>query len=238
MIKAEPGVNLVLFLFIFLSFYAICIDASSSDSPVATCIDAANIADVISEEMLQNKAFAFEPWGRYYFVEMLEKRFFAAYDEAESYFEGSTSAPYLFQRSGGKSLLKIGYISEVLIDDDRGVHLTSGTPLRLQEGYELVFGPQKDTYFGKQNAELNTILMELRKDGSIVESRRLQPSKELPYIGDGTYYYRKNMGESKNITTIAVHFTKDAVQNEADAVTADGIFQISENPIAVKTEVP
>jgi hypothetical protein len=162
--------------------------------------------------IFQLKPFQFRQWGRYARVDLNGTRYFAAY-----YYEPINeipSEPYLYYISKEINLTAKGYLSEVLIDGRNSARITLSQPLKLREGYELclksIDGLRAD--------------LELRKNGQTVDSKVVAPGKGNPTMVDQTYYYRRDLGDTKNIVLIAVHF-KDA---EAGTALVDGIFQISD----------
>lgn len=51
---------------------------------------------------------------------------------------------------------------------------------------------------------------------------------------DKTYCYRMDVGSSKDVVIIAIHFTKAYQDNERSLAIVDAIWQLSESPIEVK----
>jgi S-layer protein (TIGR01567 family) len=175
----------------------------------------------VYETAAQKKDFDREEWGHYYTIAFLGAEHFAAYHEAG----------YLYDISGNGNLLADGQLSEVLIDEGEDITLTTRTPLRLAEGYELtapIIGVGNDPVY-----------VQLKKDGSVIDSSFVKPSKENATIQDKTYIYKKRLGDGEEIVVIAVHF-KDASFTDAgqNMVTVDGVWQISDVPtvIGVGTE--
>ena len=63
--------------------------------------------------------------------------------------------------------------------------VTSGTPLKMEEGYELAIK--------SIDIDGNKVYLELSKDGSVVDSKVISPSKDNPTMADKTYYYKKTL---------------------------------------------
>lgn len=80
-------------------------------------------------------------------------------------------------------------------------------------------------------------ILELRKDGQSIDSKVVSPSKKDATMDEKTYYYRRDIGDVKDIITVAVHFDKIYHSSEVDAALVDGIFQISDNPINMNTGI-
>ena len=174
----------------------------------------------VYETFAQERGLDREEWGHYYTIAFMAEEYFAAYQEGD----------YLYENSGNGNLLADGQLSRVLIDEVEDKTLTTRTPLRLAEGYELtapIVGVGNDQVY-----------VQLKKDGSVIDSSFVKPSKENATIQDTTYIYKKRLGDGEEIVVIAVHF-KDAFSEAGqNLVTVDGIWQISDVPtdVAVGTE--
>jgi len=146
----------------------------------------------------------------------LGKPYFAGYGW------GTTDASNLFySESTDKNSLSNEQLEQILIDSKDEMTVTSGTPLKLEEGYELVL----------KLIDTNGMYLELTKNGEVVDSKVLSPSRDSATELDKTYYYRNpQVGEQQNLVTIGVYF-KNAknIQNQTVA-TVNGIWQISETP--------
>jgi S-layer protein (TIGR01567 family) len=152
----------------------------------------------------------------------LGKPYFAGYGW------GTTDASNLFySESTDKNSLSNEQLEQILIDSKDEMTVTSGTPLKLEEGYELVL----------KLIDTNGMYLELTKNGEVVDSKVLSPSRDSATELDKTYYYRNpQVGEQQNLVTIGVYF-KNAknIQNQTVA-TVNGIWQISETPTEVKAD--
>lgn len=141
---------------------------------------------------------------------------------------GTTDASNLFySESTDKNSLSNEQLEQILIDSKDEMTVTSGTPLKLEEGYELVL----------KLIDTNGMYLELTKNGEVVDSKVLSPSRDSATELDKTYYYRNpQVGEQQNLVTIGVYF-KNAknIQNQTVA-TVNGIWQISETPTEVKAD--
>jgi S-layer protein (TIGR01567 family) len=112
------------------------------------------------------------------------------------------------------------------MDGDDEITITPDTPLKLAEGYKLNITAIDNT----------GMFLELTKNGEVVDSALRLPSKTGATMGDKTYYYKKDMGNQKDLVIIAVHF-KDAVTiGSKTAAVVDGIWQISETATEVKVD--
>jgi S-layer protein (TIGR01567 family) len=135
------------------------------------------------------------------------------------------SVAYLYDNSQDKSLLANLQISKVLIDDNTEQVVTSGRPLELREGYAL--------NLKSVEASANTATLELTKNSVVIDRKVVVPSRPDATMSDRTYYYRAEIGATKGIVQIAVHF-KNAFRATEDLASIDGVFQISDEPISVE----
>ena len=97
----------------------------------------------------------------------------------------------------------------ILINDTRSQTITSGTPLKLEEGYELII-PSIDI-------DGNKLYLELCKDGMVVDSQVITPENEV----DDTFIYSRPETSQK----IKVHFKNAFRGAEQSLVTIDSISQ-------------
>ena len=100
--------------------------------------------------------------------------------------------------------------------------VTSGTPLKLENGYEL----------GIKSIDIdgNKVYLELSKDGSVVDSKVISPSADNADMGDKTYYYKMDVGDSKDVVIVAAHFKNAFRGADQDLATVDGLWQLSDTP--------
>jgi len=165
---------------------------------------------VVYRTEAQQNDFDFEEWGTYWTIGFLADEYFAAY------VEGS----HLATRSTDRNLMKDEQLSKVLMDDDETRTFTTGTPLKLAEDYELAI----------QAIDLdgNKVYVQLMKNGAVVNSAVVEPSKANADITDKTYVYKKDMGDTEKVVIIAVHFKNAFRGADTDLATVDGIWQISD----------
>ncbi len=180
---------------------------------------------VVYETSAQLVDFEFEDWGMYYKISFLGEEHFAGY--AENSYDDWYS-PYLYDKSKDENLMVGEELSKILIDDDQERTFTKDAPLQLAEGYELAI-KGIDAY--------GSVWLELSKDGEIVDSNLIAPSKDGATMADKTYTYTKDLGITRGIVVIAVRFkgplfhgTEGGLQ---DAAVVDGIWQISDTPISI-----
>ncbi len=171
---------------------------------------------VVYETTAQDDTFDFAEWGDFKTIGFLAEEYFAAYVENED----DPLAAYLADDSTDSNLMVDEQLSKVLYDDDEERTFTSGEPLELEEGYELAI----------QSIDLegDKVYVQLMKDGAVVDSAVVEPSKEGADIADKTYTYTADLGDTEDIVIIAVHFKNAFRGADQDLATVDGIWQISD----------
>ena len=102
--------------------------------------------------------------------------------------------------------------------------LSKGDKLELKDDYELrLVGVD---FFGG-------IYVELLQGGETVDSSVLAPSADDATIVDKTYFFRRDVGDQRDLVTIAVHFKNATRDEDEETAVADGIWQLSTEPISV-----
>jgi len=183
-----------------------------------------NPQGIIYTTSTQNKAFERSIWGSYKVIGFQAKVYFAGYNEGASEEDGSN---IFFKESTDKNSLSSEQLETILMDSKDEMIVNSSTPLNLSEGYELVI----------KLIDTNGMYLELAKDGHVIDSKVISPSKDGATEVDKTYWYKNPaVGEQKNLVTIGVHFKNAiSIQNRTIA-TVDGIWQISDAPTEVKAD--
>ena len=171
-----------------------------------------------------------KPWGQYYIISFLGDKYFAAYSDTQTatMIADNLIDPWLYNKSTSRNLMINRQISKVLMDDNMEMTVTSSTPLKLEEGYELAI-----KYI---DVDGNKVYLELSKKGSVVDSKVVSPSKDNPTMDDKTYYYKKDVGDSKDLIIIAAHFKNAFRGADSNLATIDGIFQISDMATTLESE--
>jgi len=170
----------------------------------------------------KEKKFEFDSWGKFEVIGFIGEKCFVAYeipDTEESDFS-------LYKESDDKNMLANYEISKILMDSDQEITVASNAPLMLGEGYELKIK--------SIDIDGNKVSLELSKDGSVVDSKFISPSKDGATMKDKTYYYKRDIGDSKDVVIVAVHFKNAFRGRDQDLATVDGVWQISDNPIKVE----
>ncbi len=172
--------------------------------------------------------FDFGDWGWYNSIGFLGENYFAGYSENNVAVNGVEIAPELYKQSTDRNLLVDEQLLKVMTDDDTEMTVTSGTPLKLQEGYELSIK--------SIDIDGNKVYLELSKDGSVVDSKVISPSKDGATMSDKTYYYKKDIGDTKDLVIIAAHFKNAFRGADQNLATIDGIFQVSDTASDVEVD--
>ncbi|OPY49616.1 MAG: hypothetical protein A4E48_02204 [Methanosaeta sp. PtaU1.Bin060] len=174
----------------------------------------------------QNKEYEREIWGSYKIIGFQAEKYFAGYNQGVDEASGSD---IFYAESTDRNSLSDEQLEKILMDDDDEMTVTSGTPLKLAEGYELAI-KSIDT-------DGNKVYLELSKDGSVVDSKVVSPSKDNADELDKTYYYKNpKVGNQNKLVTIGVHFKNAFRGASQDLASIDGIWQISDTPVEVKAD--
>jgi tetratricopeptide (TPR) repeat protein len=107
--------------------------------------------------------------------------------------------------------------SQVIINDSHNKRtITSGTPLKLVEGYELAIkGIDID------GVRVN---LELSKNGNVIDSTIIV----LPEATDDLYIYSKDIGSAKDVEVIKLHFKNAFRGADQNVATVDRVWQVSD----------
>ncbi len=129
---------------------------------------------IIYTTTTQENDFEFEDWGWYNSIGFLGENYFAGYSDKQYY----EQIPRLYDVSEDRNMLIDEQLMKVLMDDDTEMTVTSGTPLKLDEGYEMVIK--------SINTDDGRVYIELFKDGSVIDSKVVFPSKYYATMADKT----------------------------------------------------
>ncbi len=173
----------------------------------------------------QNKEFERDLFGSYKVIGFQAERYFAGYIENTE----DAAKNLFFKESTDKNSLSSEQLEKILMDTKDEMTVTSGTPLKLEEGYELAIK--------SIDIDGNKVYLELSKDGSVVDSKVISPSKDAATELDKIYYYKNPVvGEQKKLITVAVHFKNAFRGADQNLASIDGIWQISDAPAEVKAD--
>jgi S-layer protein (TIGR01567 family) len=212
----------------FAGFYYDLDDNIKTESLTATVTDGNKLSGnpvdgvrgVVYTTTAQQSEFDFAPWGTYNVIGFLAEKYFAGYlDTADS------TDDILFTESGDENMLSDKQLLKILIDDDTERTITSGTPLKLKAGYELAIK--------SIDIDGNKVYLELTKDGEVIDSKAISPSKDGATMADMTYFYKSNIGDSNNVVLVGVHFKNAFRGADTDLATVDGVWQLSDTPVDV-----
>jgi len=146
-------------------------------------------------------------WGSYEVICFMTNCYFAGYTNNTTF------------ASSGDSLLDEGQLSKVLLDTDRKYNIRSGTPLELEERYDL-----RIAEFGSGG---DAVMVALFKDGEKVV-------EDIVKEGD-TFVYEKDMGSAMDMPIIAIYIDNVYVGTKTSTIVIGGVFQISDKYIDVST---
>ncbi|CAD6493639.1 MAG: S-layer protein [Candidatus Argoarchaeum ethanivorans] len=163
--------------------------------------------DLVYESKPINTEFEHDDWGMYDLIGFMAEKYFAAYNNTNT------------EVSSDKDLLSKGYLSKVLIDEDKKHTITIGSTLPLEEGYVLK-------------------AIDISVDDSIVRFVLLKDGEEVSGSHDivndkDEFVYEKQIGSVKDVPIIIVYVDTVFHGRETDMVQIKGVFQISENPIEI-----
>ncbi|MBN1323760.1 MAG: hypothetical protein JW986_07165 [Methanotrichaceae archaeon] len=182
---------------------------------------------VIYDSIRQEKAFDFEDWGMYYVIGFLGEGYFAGYSGGT----GDDAPGCLYDESPNPEPLADEMLLKVLIDDDSEHQLSSGSPLDLEDGYQL--------HLRSVDVNGEKVSLELRKDGGTLDSKVISPSSSGSDTGSATYIYKRFVG-GEEIVIVAVHFKSAFLGDEKDPksgiASIDGVFQLSDMPKDVEEQ--
>ncbi len=204
--------------------------SENSSSTLSDIEDAEGYRGVVYQTEAQTVNFKFKPWGQYYVIGFLGDRDFAAYSRqtTAAMSASNVAVPILYNKSENTNLMTNEQLSTVLMDDDSEMAISSDNPLKLKEGYEL--------FLNGIDTDSKGVLLELRKNNQTVDTNIVRLSMDSATTSDQTYYFKTDLGATKDIVIIAVHL-KDAIKTDSKAnAIIDGIFQISDSPISIKVD--
>jgi S-layer protein (TIGR01567 family) len=180
---------------------------------------------IIYSTTAEKTDFEFAPWGYYNVIGFQAKQYFAAYLNDPDF---PDLAEILYYESDDENSLSDEQLEEILVDNDDEMTVTSGTPLKLEDGYELAIK--------SIDIDGNKVYLELNKDGVMIDSKVIQPSTDNALMADKTYYYKKDVADSKDLVILAVHFKNAFRGADQNLATVDGAWQISDTATEVDVD--
>ncbi|NLH21964.1 MAG: S-layer protein, partial [Methanothrix sp.] len=201
----------------FAGFYYDIDDNIKTEELVATVTDRKLLEPdgVVYNTKAQADSFDFDAWGDFNVIGFLAEKYFAGYIDTPD-----STDDILFEESDDEVVLSDEQLLKILVDNDDEMTVTSGTPLKMEEGYEL----------GIKSIDIdgNKVYLELSKDGAVVDSKVISPSADNADMKDKTYYYKKDVGDSKDVVIVAAHFKNAFRGADQDLATIDGLWQLSD----------
>ena len=206
------------------------VDHSKSRAVLSDEPDASGNRGIVYATEAQHTIFGFGPWGEYEELGFLGGDYFAGYDNnvTDSMNDTRQRVPFLYDKSENRNLMANEQISELLSDNDTEQTFNSSKPLELEEGYKLAIK--------NIDADGKKVYVDLSKNGQVVDSKVVVPFIENADVNGGTYYYKRDLGDTRGIVTIAVHFKSAFSDSINSLATVDGIFQISDTPTSLKAD--
>lgn len=189
-----------------LTFRLSNISANKSSAIISDGLNSEGFRGVFYVTQAKEQKFKFAPWGTFEVIGFAGDEYLAAYN--------------------GQNLMADEQINEVLLDENNPMTITSNSPLKLEEGYELAL----------KSISGNNIYVELSKDGQVIDSKIVHPSTSGGTIDDSTYSYKMTVGGKSNIPQIAVHFINAFTSSGIYLATIDGRFQLSDRYIGMKVD--
>lgn len=174
----------------------------------------------------QKKAFEFKDWGTYNVIGFMAKKYFAGYVQDEY---TSPENQVLYSESTDENVLSDEQLLDILVDDGTEMAINSSTPLKLAQGYQLAVK--------SINSDEGTVGVELMKDEQIIDSKMIFPAADRATMADKTYIYKKDVGDSKGVVILAVHFKNAYSDNNTSLAIIDGVWQLSDTPVEVKDDM-
>jgi len=175
---------------------------------------------------VQQKAFERALWGAFNVIGFQAEQYFAGYLQGT---DEATGSNIFYAETTDKNSLASEQLQKILMNSKDEMTVTSGTPLKLGEGYELAVK--------SIDVDGNKVFVELSKDGAVIDSKVVSPSKDGATELDKTYFYKNpKVGEQAKLVTIAVHFKNAFRGADQNLASVDGIWQISDTPAEVKAD--
>ncbi len=204
----------------FAGFYYDIDDNIKTEELVATISEGNKLLEpngIVYTTKVQPDDFEYEPWGSYNVIGFMAEKYFAGYIDTPDSIED-----VLFEESDDENILSDEQLLQILVDNDDERTVTSGTPLALEEGYELSISAI--------DIDGNKVYLELSKDGAVMDSKVISPSSDNAGMKDKTYYYKKDIGDSKDVVIVAAHFKNAFRGADQNLATVDGLWQLSDTP--------
>jgi S-layer protein (TIGR01567 family) len=163
----------------------------------------------------ERKEMEFVGWGDFWTIAFLGEARFAGY--ADGLLKDESESP---------NMLAEEELVRILIDDDRRETFDTDSPLGLADGYKLSLESVDDR--GEK------VSLALFKEGVLVDSQVIEPSRPGADLRDQTYIYSRRVGGADDLAVIAVHFRSAFATGDDGFAEVDGIWQISDEAVSVE----
>jgi len=163
----------------------------------------------------QRKGLEFEEWGAFWTIAFQGEPLFAGY-----------ASGLLSDESENPNMLVEEQLTKVLINDDRRETFDTDSPLGLDDGYKLALKSVDES--GEK------VSLALFKDGVLMDSQVIEPSRRGADLRDQTYIYSRRVGGADDVVVVAVHFRSAFATGDDGFAEVDGIWQISDEVVSVE----
>ena len=152
--------------------------------------------------------FSKSAWGSYRVINFMGEKYFAGYTK-----NSNINAKEV-------SLLSDGNLSKVLIDNSDKYDLKTGQSLKFEEGYTVKISDI--------NLKGDTVRLELLKNNKSIDSETVSSGS--------TVTFEKKMGDTDDVSYIALYIDSIFQGAESNTITVRGIFQISDKLTKIERE--
>jgi len=163
----------------------------------------------------ERKGMEFEGWGDFWTIAFQGEAQFAGYADG-----------LLSDESEEPNQLAEEQLVKVLIDDERRETFDTDSPLGLEDGYKLALESVDE---GGEKVSLA-----LFKEGVLMDSQVIEPSRAGADLLDETYLYKRRVGGADDMVVIAVHFRSAFSAGDDGFAEVDAIWQISDETASVE----
>ncbi|MCK5660500.1 MAG: hypothetical protein KAH86_04010 [Methanosarcinales archaeon] len=212
----------------FAGFYYDLDDNVGSETLTANISDSNKIEGSGTERNLtyntstQNKTFEYAPFGTYSVIGFMAQPYFAGYVNVSDQIEANTK-----KDTDNRAILENDDLSKVLIDSDDKYTIATGDGLELKEGYVL--------NVQQVDLEGNKALIELVKDGKVVDTEVVYPGQETGESDDVYVYDEADLGDKDDYPIVIARIDTVFRGTDTNVVTLEGVFQISDTITTVET---
>ena len=126
------------------------------------------------------------------------------------------------ETTSGQVILVTGNVAKILIDSNDKYTIATGDGLELKEGYVL--------NVQQVSIDDNKVLLELTKDGYVVDTKVVNPSIDDVYVYDG-----ESPDDKDKYPLIIARIDVIFRGTDTNLVTIRGIFQASDTITSIKT---